>query len=154
MKDLGCVCVWLCRGIYFLSQNIGWTFCVQEMYFFSNPSAIFFSVTFAIWGMGRYKKRNVRLFEVSILSACRTVLESMRIIKTTLTFFFLHLNFLHLTRLDPLLPRVVLQMARLKKKCSHTFVFVFRREFRLKSFCLSCLWDSKGKAPASYQKLC
>lgn len=27
------LCVWLCRGLFLSVTNIGWTFCVQEMYF-------------------------------------------------------------------------------------------------------------------------
>lgn len=45
MEDLGCVfgCVEGC-----FVTNIGWTFCVQEMYFsFKNPYVSFF-VTFAV----------------------------------------------------------------------------------------------------------
>lgn len=81
MKDLGCTfgCV---EGCFFSVTNIGWTFCVQEMYFsFSNPLCEFYFVTFAIWGMGLYKKECTLCLRYPFLSACRPVSESMRIIK-------------------------------------------------------------------------
>lgn len=89
-EDLGRVfgCV---EGCCFLSQTWAghsvYKKCFVFFSFFESFYVSFIFVTFAIWGMGLYK-RNVRLFEGSILSACGPVSESMRIIRTTLTHFF------------------------------------------------------------------
>lgn len=72
-------------------------FCIRNVFFFPfRVWVLLLVVTFAIWGMGLYK-RNVRSFEVSCYLPADPVMKALGNIRTTMTHN-LHLN-IHWTSL-------------------------------------------------------
>lgn len=148
------LCVWLCRGLFLSVTNIGWTFCVQEMYFvFLLDSLCELFCDIRHLGDGAVQKECKLVWGIQFMclqTSFRRHENHKNYIDT-----FLHLKILpwHAWIL------LCLEMPyrwQFLKKYSHTFVLLCSinclDQMEIVLF-MSCLWDIKGKAPASYQSL-